>query len=106
MFGGIRKFWVELMAIPGVPFVVWGTVLLMLLAIAWYVVSRFRGLLYETVPDRDAYLGTFRDLRDQGLLEEDEYQRLKRRVRGGPDKPAEAVATGEAGGDPKPDADG
>jgi hypothetical protein len=82
MFKSIRQFWVESMEIDAVRWVVWGTVLLMLLAVAIYVTGRLRSMFYDTAPDRQSYLGSFRDLRDQGLIEDDEYARLRKNLTG------------------------
>lgn len=82
MFKSIRQFWVESMEIDAVRWVVWGTILLMLLAVAIYVVGKLRSMFHDTTPDRQSYLGSFRDLRDQGLIEDDEYAKLRQNLTG------------------------
>jgi hypothetical protein len=104
MFESMREFWVDSMEIDAVRWVVWGTILLMLLAVAIYVVGRLRSLFYETTADRQSYLGTFRELRDQGVIEDDEYHKLKQslaseeaaRAAGTERRPADRGAEGEA----------
>lgn len=78
MFSSWMDWWQDLMSMAAARWVVWGTVLLMLIAVAWYVIGRLRGLMYESIPEPQSYLGTFQELREQGLLEEEEYQKLRK----------------------------
>lgn len=97
MFKSIRQYWAESMEIDAVRWVVWGTILLMMLAVAIYVVGRLRAMFYDTAPDRHSYLGTFRDLRDQGLIEDEEFARLRQNLTG----EGGGTAAGGGGMDPK-----
>jgi|GEM_PF-5582359 len=56
------------------------TVILVALVVAWYVITKLRNMYYETTPDTGAYLGTFQDLREKGVLREYEYRTLKRKL--------------------------
>lgn len=79
------------MEMDAARWIVWGTVLMMLVAVAWYVISKLRGLLYERPVEPREYLGTFQELRERGLLQEEEFQRLKKTLGSGV-RPESAVA--------------
>lgn len=67
----------EVMDIPEARWIVWGTLLLTLIIVAVYIAKKFRDMALggglgssELLPDAD-------QLRNTGLLNEDEYKKIK-----------------------------
>ena len=66
------------MQIPEARWIVFGTLLLFAMMLAWYVVSYFRNLAFGSDSDESTELLTgFRQMRDEGQLADDEFSRLK-----------------------------
>jgi len=73
----IGEYYESIMAIPGAPWIIWTSVLVSLVLIAVYVVGLFRNLaIGEGDADENDHLSEFRKLRDQGLIDDEEYKRL------------------------------
>lgn len=70
--------WSEVTQIPEARWIIFGTLLLFLVLIAIYVSTYFRNLAIGGSESEDLdLLSEFRNLRDQGHLDNDEYNRLK-----------------------------
>lgn len=65
------------MAIPEARWVIWLSVLAILIVIAIYVVTYFRGQATGQSSERIDYLSEFEKLKEQGKLDEEEFGRLK-----------------------------
>lgn len=57
--------------------IILGTVLVSLLLVAFYVVSFFRGSALGTVEEPVSHLDDFRRLREEGMLDEEEFKQVK-----------------------------
>ena len=57
--------------------VIWTTVLMVLLAVGWYVVGRFRGHADDDRLTANELLTNFQDLHHQGDINDAEYRTIK-----------------------------
>ena len=72
------EFWNEMMEIPEARWIVYGTLLVFAILVAVYVSVFFRNLaIGQNENESSDLLSEFRNLRDQGHLDEKEYDRLK-----------------------------
>lgn len=62
---------------PSAQGVLWGTVLLVLLVVAYYVVQKFRDQSADDQPTASDLLTNFRELHDQGDITEIEFRNIK-----------------------------
>ena len=53
------------------------TILAILSAVGYYVVSKFRGSAGEVVPTASELLSNFREIHQQGVIDEAEYRKIK-----------------------------
>jgi len=77
MWESIGKFWEETMEIPEARWIVWLTILVILILVAIYVVMYFRGQATGRGIETTDYLTEFEKLKEQGKLDEEEFSRLK-----------------------------
>lgn len=80
MFDSISKFWEEAMEIPEARWIIWLTLLVILILVGTYVAMYFRGQAMGIVKEKADYLSDFRKLKDEGKLDEEEFGRLKQAI--------------------------
>ncbi len=68
------------MEIPGARWIVAGFGLITCILIAVYVVKAFRDMALGNSKPTTSYLDEFQRLRDEGKLDNDEYERLKKSI--------------------------
>ncbi len=59
------------------PLIVWVTVLLMIVAVGWYVVGKFRDRSENDQETSSNLLTNYRELHSQGNLSDAEYRNIK-----------------------------
>jgi len=75
------QHWNDILEIPEARWIVFGTLLLFAVLIAVYVALLFRNMADgRDENDELDLLSEFRNIRDQGRLDDDEYERLKKVV--------------------------
>ncbi len=77
MLESLSEFWNETMQIDEARWVVWLTLLLILVLIAIYVALYFRNLALGINDGSSEDLSMFRKLKDEGKLDEQEFSDLK-----------------------------
>jgi uncharacterized membrane protein len=74
----LKQQWLELMEIPGVSWIVYGTLLIVLLMIAVYVVTFFKNLAVgEYSSGREEDFEVMREIHTRGMIADEEYERAK-----------------------------
>ena len=74
----LKQQWQELMAITGVPWIVYGSLLIILLLIAVYVVTFFKKLASGEFSDgRQEDFDVMREIHTRGMIADEEYERAK-----------------------------
>ena len=81
MFESLQKSWNETLEIPEARWIVWGSILTVLILVAFYVAKKFRDMAtggsgygsVDLLPDADK-------LRLEGKLDESEYKKIKSRI--------------------------
>ena len=74
----LKQQWQELMAITGVPWIVYGSLLIILLLIAVYVVTFFKKLASgEFSSGREEDFDVMREIHTRGMIADEEYERAK-----------------------------
>lgn len=72
----MQDWWNGVMTIPGARWIIYPSILLVLVLVAYYVLQLVRNLAIGGAPASDDYLGSFRKMRDEGMIEPDEYKKL------------------------------
>ena len=67
----------EFLGTPSVQAVIWTTILLMLLVVAYYIVQRFRDNTGKDTPKSSEYLTNFREMHQEGDISEKEFRTIK-----------------------------
>ena len=80
MRNSIVEFFQDIWQIDLARYVIWATLLLMFLLVSVYVVQRLRGIVTEKEPVPLDDLTAFRELREEGQLNADEFKRLKKTI--------------------------
>lgn len=62
--------------IEGATWIIYPSILIVLVLIAYYVVQTFRNLAIGGAPASDDHLGTFREMRDKGMIAPEEYKKV------------------------------
>jgi len=62
---------------PSAQAVLWTTVLLVLMVVAYYVVKRFRDFTGEDTLDPNELLSNFREMRQEGDISEKEFRTIR-----------------------------
>ena len=74
----LKQQWQELMAITGVPWIVYGALLIILLIIAIYVVTFFKRLAQgEFSSGSQEDFDVMREIHTRGMIADEEYERAK-----------------------------
>jgi len=74
----LKQQWQELMAITGVPWIVYGFLLIVLLLVAFYVVTFFKNLAAgEFSSGREEDFDVMREIHTRGMIADEEYERAK-----------------------------
>ena len=68
------------MEIPEARWIIWLTLLVILILVGTYVAMYFRGQAMGIVKEKSDYLSDFRKLKDEGKLDEEEFGRLKQAI--------------------------
>ena len=72
----LRHYWNDVMEIPGAAWIIWISLLVGFVLVAVYCLQLIRGLATGQVAEPMDHLSQFRDLKDKGKLDEEEYSRL------------------------------
>lgn len=72
----LKGWWDGVMGIPGATWIIYPSLLIILILIAYYVLIAFRNLAIGGSNAADDHLGTFRKMRDEGMLDSEEYKKL------------------------------
>lgn len=72
----LTQWWQDVMEIPGAAWIIYPCLLVVFILIAWYVLQTLRNMALGGAPTSDDHLGTFRKMRDEGVLDPDEYKKL------------------------------
>lgn len=81
MFESIRSFWSDINEIREARMVVWITILAIVLAVSIYAIKTIRDwLLGSHQPTTSDHLTRFRELREQGKINDEEFTRLRSTV--------------------------
>ncbi len=62
---------------PAMPILLWCTILALIVALALYIVGRFRGDAGDDQPAAGGMLSNFRELHSQGGLSDQEFRTIK-----------------------------
>jgi len=72
----IKKFWSETMEIPGAGWIVGISGLVIFVLISYYILSLIRNMALGKTEDPASYISEFQRLRNEGKLDDEEYERL------------------------------
>ena len=72
----LKDWWSSVLDIPGATWIIYPSLLIVLILFAYYVLQAFRNLAIGGSPASEDYLGKFRKMRDEGALEPEEYKKL------------------------------
>ena len=64
------------MGIEGASAIIYTSLLIVLILIAYYVVQAFRNMAIGGSSSSDDHLGTFRKMRDEGMIAPEEYKKV------------------------------
>lgn len=73
---GLKDWWNSVLEIDGAEWIIYPSVLIVLVLFAYYVVQAFRNMAIGGSGDADDHLGTFRKMRDEGMIAPDEYTKV------------------------------
>lgn len=76
----LKQFWSETMEIPEARWIVAFAGLVVCVCVAYYFVKFFRDMALGSNEDPTSFISNFQKMRDEGMLEEDEYKRLKQSI--------------------------
>ena len=68
------------MEIPEARWIIWLTLLVILVLVGTYVAMYFRGQAMGIVKEKADYLSDFQKLKDEGKVDEEEFGRLKQAI--------------------------
>ena len=72
----LREWWSGVVSIPGATWIIYPSLLIVLILIAYYVLHAIRNLAIGGSVATDDHLGSFRKMRDEGMLDSEEYKKL------------------------------
>ena len=64
------------MDIPGAKWIIYPSLLIVLVLVSYYVLQLFRNMALGGTADSEDYLGSFRKMRDEGMIAPDEYKKV------------------------------
>ena len=73
---GLKDWWNGVLAIEGAEWIIYPSVLIVLVLTAYYVVQAFRNMAIGGSGGTEDHLGTFRRMRDEGMIAPDEYKKV------------------------------
>lgn len=76
----INQFWSDTLEIPGARWILVFSGLLICVVIAVYVVKIFRDMALGKANDPVSHISDFQKLRDEGMVDEEEYTRLAKSI--------------------------
>ena len=78
----IKELWNDTMTIPEARWVIWVTILVILLVVAIFFAKMFRDMAFGGGGEPSArMLSDFEELRDQGKIDDEEFTKLKQTIR-------------------------
>jgi hypothetical protein len=72
----LKEWWSGVLGIPGATWIIYPSLLFVLILIAYYVLQAIRNLAIGGSVGTEDHLGTFRKMRDEGMLDSEEYKKL------------------------------
>jgi len=72
----MQDWWNNVMTIPGARWIIYPCILLVLVLVAYYIAQLFRNLAIGGGNSTDDHLGSFRKMRDEGMIAPEEYKKL------------------------------
>ena len=72
----LKEWWSGVLGIPGATWIIYPSHLFVLILTAYYVLQAIRNLALGGSVATDDHLGTFRKMRDEGVLDSEEYKKL------------------------------
>lgn len=96
---GLKDWWNGVLAIEGAEWIIYPSILIVLVLIAYYVVQAFRNLAIGGSAGSEDYLGTFRKMRDEGMIAPEEYKKVATLVPLPDTEKTDATVPGETGAD-------
>ena len=97
------EWWNSVLEIEGARWIIYPSILLALVLVAYYVLQMVRNLAIGGAPSDSDHLGSFRKMKEEGVIDPDEYRKLAELVplpeTESKDKPApdkKSVETGPA----------
>jgi len=72
----LKEWWGGVMQIEGATWIIYPSILIALVLVAYYVVQAFRNMALGGSPDSADHLGTFRKMRDEGMIAPEEYKKV------------------------------
>ena len=70
------EWWNSVLEIPGATRIIYPSLLLVLVLVAYYVLQLFRNLAFGGGESTANHLDTFRKMRDDGMIGTDEYKKV------------------------------
>lgn len=72
----MQDWWNSVLTIPGATWIIYPSGLIVLILIAYYVLQLFRNLAIGGSSSSADHIGSFRKMRDKGMIEPEEYKKL------------------------------
>jgi len=73
---GLKNWWNSVLAIEGAEWIIYPSVLIVLVLTAYYVVQAFRNMAIGGSAGTEDHLGKFRRMRDEGMIAPEEYKKV------------------------------
>ena len=77
MMESIKSTWTQLMEIPEARWIVWGTALVVMMLVGFYVAKKFRDMALGSGSGSTEFLPDIDKMRLEGKLDDSEYQQVK-----------------------------
>lgn len=79
----VRDSLSEFLRSPTAQTMMWGAVVAVMCAIAWYVIGKIREKVHESGPTPSDFMTNFRELHAQGELTDEEFRTIKAKLASG-----------------------
>lgn len=73
---GLKDWWNSVLAIEGAEWIIYPSVLIVLVLTAYYAVQAVRNMAIGGSAGTEDHLGTFRRMRDEGMIAPEEYKKV------------------------------
>ncbi|MBX3419749.1 MAG: hypothetical protein KF851_19300 [Pirellulaceae bacterium] len=80
MLESLRETWAKVQEIREARMVIWFSVLAVVILVGVYIMKAIRNAMLVPEISKTDHMAVFRELRDQGKLDDSEYQKLKQAV--------------------------